>query len=134
MEELKLKNALKTAMEVSALGNKYFQDSEFWGLEKKDPERFKSVICVAANIARLVALLLEPFLPSLSAKVYVQFGITRDSREEKLLEEIITSNNYRSILSLLKPGTIVTNALPIFKIISADQVNSLKSKYAGKNN
>jgi methionyl-tRNA synthetase len=134
MEALRLKNALKTAMEVSTLGNKYFQDSEFWTLEKKNPERFKTVLCVASNIARLVALLLEPFMPSLSAKVYAQFGIQRTLREEKLIEEIFVAGTYKVLTTLILPGTAVTNPLPIFKAITPDQVSSLKSKYAGKNN
>ena len=134
MDGLRIKNALHTAMEVSGLGNKFLQDSEFWGLEKKDAVRFRSVIYVGANIVRLVALLLEPFLPSFSAKVYAQFGIVRDSREERLLEEVVRGGDYKVILSLLRPGTLVRNAMPIFKKITPEQVNSLKLKYAGKNN
>lgn len=132
MEELKLKNALKTAMEVSALGNKYFQDTEFWTLEKKDVERYKTVINLSANVARLVALLLEPFMPSFSAKVYNQFGIQRDAREETLLEVLATASSPGVILTLLKEGTKVGNVMPIFKAITPEQVNTFKAKYAGK--
>ena len=134
LEELRIKNALKTAVEVATLGNKFFQDTEFWTLEKKDPERFKTVISIATNLLRLVALLIEPFMPSLAAKVYVQLGLVRDSREETLLKELVEANSYKSILSLLKPGTVVVNPLPIFKVISLEQTNALKVKYAGKNN
>ena len=132
LDELRIKNALRIAMEVSALGNKYFQDSEFWTLEKKNPERFNSVISVAINITRLVALLLEPFMPSLAAKVYVQMGIARNSREEKLLEEIVVAKDHRVLLTLVQPGTTVKNALPIFRTITNEQIISLKAKYAGK--
>jgi Methionyl-tRNA synthetase len=73
-------------------------------------------------------------MPSLAAKVYVQLGLVRDSREETLLKELVEANSYKSILSLLKPGTVVVNPLPIFKVISLEQTNALKVKYAGKNN
>ena len=134
MEEIKIKSALKTAMDVSMLVNKYFQDSEFWGLEKKNPGKFLTVINVACNLLRLVALLVEPFMPSISAKVYVQLGIVRDLREERLLEHLANGKDSTVILDLLKPGMVVSNPLPIFREINNEQVNLLKTKFAGKSN
>jgi methionyl-tRNA synthetase len=134
MEEIKLKSALKTAMDISMIGNKYMQDTEFWGLEKKNPARLVTVINVAVNLLRLVALLVEPFMPSLSAKVYVQMGIVRDAREEKLLQELAEAADFNVILRLVKPGMLVTNPLPIFRTITNEQVNNLKAKFGGKSN
>jgi methionyl-tRNA synthetase len=134
MEQVKLKNALKLAMEVSMIGNKYFQDTEFWSLEKKDAQRFRSVINIACNVVRLVALLLEPFMPSIAAKVYQQLGIERNRREEALLGEIGRTENPEVLLTLVMEGTKAVNVLPIFKNISAEQVASLKARYAGKQN
>jgi methionyl-tRNA synthetase len=134
MEEIKLKSALKTAMDTSMIVNKYLQDAEFWGLEKKNPSRFSTTITVAINLLRLVALLIEPFMPSLSAKVYSQMGLTRTIREERLLEALGNSSDFSVILTLVDAGMVVSNPLPIFKQISNEQVNSLKARYAGKNN
>ena len=91
-------------------------------------------VSVAVNLLRLVALLVEPFMPSLAAKVYVQMGIERDAREETLLQALAEAPDFSVILGLVKPGMVVTNPQPIFRTISNDQVNSLKAKFGGKSN
>ena len=132
MEQIRLKSALKTAMDISMIGNKYLQDSQFWNLEKTDPEKLKSVLWVAVNLVRLVTLLLEPFMPSFSAKVYEQLGITRDSRESELLSEVIKAKDCSVLSKLIKPGLRVKNVKPIFREIDLKEVQSLKQKFSGK--
>lgn len=131
MEELNLKSALKTVMDLSALCNKYLQDSEFWKLKKSDVARLNSVIYVACNLIRLVSLLVEPFMPSVSAKVNSQLGLTRDSREEVLLGELVKSENCLQILELLGQGTTANNVQTIFRVISKEEVERLRDQFSG---
>ena len=132
MEEIKLKSALKTAMDISMIGNKYLQDSQFWTLEKANPEKLKTVLWVAVNLVRLVTLLLEPFMPSFSGKVYEQLGITRDARESELLSEVIKAKDCSVLSRLVKPGLRAKNVKPIFREIDSDEVQSLRKKFSGK--
>lgn len=73
-------------MEISALGNKYLQDSKFW-LDKKS-ERTKTVIGITCNFIRLVSLIFEPYLPSTSAKINYLLGIPR-TKDDEVLGQII---------------------------------------------
>jgi methionyl-tRNA synthetase len=132
MEQIRLKNALKTAMEISMIGNKFLQDSQFWNLEKTDPKRLESFIWVAVNLIRLVTLLLEPFMPSFSEKVYKQLGIERTEREEKLLAEVAEGKNFSVLLDLVKTGLVVRDVQPIFKSIKQEEVEELIRRFAGK--
>lgn len=132
MEELKLKSALKIVMDLSTLCNKYLQDSEFWKLKKNDLARLNSVIYVSCNLIRLVSLLIEPFMPSVSAKVNSQLGIIRNKREEILLEEMANSKDCLQILELLSQGTTAKNVQTIFRNISQNEVEGLKEKFSGK--
>jgi methionyl-tRNA synthetase len=50
-------------MNVARLGNKYLADEEPWKMVKSDPERVKTQMYVALQIATALAVLSEPFLP-----------------------------------------------------------------------
>jgi methionyl-tRNA synthetase len=57
-------------MGISRLGNKYFQDHKPWDLAKNDKSRCATVIGVAANLTKLLAAILEPYIPATSVKIY----------------------------------------------------------------
>lgn len=78
MEAVKLKEGLKTAMEFSSECNGYFQQFKPWDLNKSEDtkERCKQVVNTALNALFGLCILLEPFMPSFSAKVYEQLGVT----------------------------------------------------------
>ena len=44
MEQFRLREALKNAMELARLGNKYLADTEPWALQKSNPERVKTIM------------------------------------------------------------------------------------------
>jgi len=72
MEQVKLKDGLKTAMEYSSDCNGYFQQFKPWDLNKaaETKDRCKQVVNTALNALFGLCILLEPFMPSFSAKVY----------------------------------------------------------------
>jgi len=70
MEQVKIKDSLRTAMAMSSLCNTYLQDNEPWKLAKSDPKRCGNVMNVGVQALHLLAAMLEPFMPSYSAKVY----------------------------------------------------------------
>jgi len=70
------REAMKCAIEISNIGNRYFQDSEPWRLAKeKNKERMEEVLAVAANIVKKLAIVLSPVLPRFSEKIYRQLGL-----------------------------------------------------------
>lgn len=72
MEAVKLKDGLRTAMEYSGECNGYLQRTAPWALFKAEDtkERCRQVINTALNALFALCILLEPFMPSFSAKVY----------------------------------------------------------------
>jgi methionyl-tRNA synthetase len=115
LERIKIKSALQVAMDVSSLANKYIQDQELWALQKTNPGRASTVIFVTSNALRLVGLLLEPFMPSFSAKLYEQMGLTRTARDETLLEVILSAGSSEVLLSLVQAGQKIGSVAPIFR-------------------
>ena len=56
-------------LNLARLGNKYLADEEPWKVIKSDPERVKTVMYVALQIAAGLAEVCEPFLPFTSLKL-----------------------------------------------------------------
>ncbi|WP_136667559.1 methionine--tRNA ligase [Flavobacterium sp. H122] len=69
IERYRFREALGELMNVARLGNKYLADEEPWKMVKTDPERVKTQMYVALQIASALAILSEPFLPFTSAKL-----------------------------------------------------------------
>jgi methionyl-tRNA synthetase len=67
------------------LCNVYIQDNKPWELEKTDKDRCAAVVNTGINALRFLCSLLEPFMPSFSAKVYEQMNIKRSEKDETLL-------------------------------------------------
>jgi len=63
IENFRFREALKEAMTLARLGNKYLADAEPWKVIKTDPERVKTIMNIALQITANLTILLEPFLP-----------------------------------------------------------------------
>lgn len=69
LENFRFREALKEAMSLARLGNKYLADTEPWQVIKTDEERVKEIMYVALQITANLAGLIEPFLPFTSEKL-----------------------------------------------------------------
>lgn len=69
IERYRFREALNEMMNVARLGNKYLADEEPWKLIKENPERVKTQMYVALQIAAALSSLCEPFLPFTSDKL-----------------------------------------------------------------
>jgi methionyl-tRNA synthetase len=69
IERYRFREAQGELMNVARLGNKYLADEEPWKMVKTDPERVKTQIYVALQIASVLTTLCEPFLPFTSKKL-----------------------------------------------------------------
>jgi len=63
LENYKFREALKEAMNLARLGNKYLADAEPWKVIKTDPERVKTIMNIALQITANLTIICEPFLP-----------------------------------------------------------------------
>ena len=69
------REALKDAMNIARLGNKYLQETEPWKLAKTDMTRVETILNVALQICANIAVAFEPFLPFMSAKLVKMLSI-----------------------------------------------------------
>ncbi len=63
VETFRFREALKEAMNLARLGNKYLADAEPWKVIKTDPERVKTILNIALQITANLTIICEPFLP-----------------------------------------------------------------------
>lgn len=69
MDKVHLKGGLQVVMAISSQANKYLQDTAPWELKKTNPERCATVISLASSLIRLIATIMEPFMPGFTDKV-----------------------------------------------------------------
>ena len=69
IENYRFREALKEAMNLARLGNKYLADTEPWKLFKTDEKRVETIMNIALQITASLSVILEPFLPFTSEKI-----------------------------------------------------------------
>ncbi len=75
LEGYKFREALKEAMNIARLGNKYLTDTEPWKVAKTDMERTASILNVSLQICASLAIAFEPFLPFSCEKLRAMMNI-----------------------------------------------------------
>ena len=75
IENYRFREALKDAMSIARLGNKYLADTEPWKVVKSDPDRVATILNVALQITANLAIAIEPFMPFTSAKILKMLNI-----------------------------------------------------------
>lgn len=69
LDHFRFREALKEAMNLARLGNKYLADTEPWILIKSDPKRVASILYTSLQITASLSALIEPFLPFSSRRL-----------------------------------------------------------------
>ncbi|MBR6671423.1 MAG: methionine--tRNA ligase, partial [Alistipes sp.] len=69
IESYRFREALKDAMNVARIGNKYLADTEPWKVVKTDPERVKTILNIALQITANLTIAIEPFMPFSAEKI-----------------------------------------------------------------
>lgn len=75
LDSFKFREALKEAMNVARIGNKYLADSEPWKLVKTDPERVKTILNLSVQLCATLAVVFEPFTPFMSEELRGQLHL-----------------------------------------------------------
>ena len=65
----KFREALKAAMNLARLGNKYLTDTEPWKVAKTDMDRTASILNVSLQICAALGIVFEPFMPFSAEKL-----------------------------------------------------------------
>ena len=69
LDTFHFREALKEAMEIARIGNRYLQETEPWKTAKTDEQRTATVLNFALQICANLAVAFEPFLPFASERM-----------------------------------------------------------------
>ena len=108
--------ALKSIIAYSARLNQYFQAKAPWN----NPGTAPATLYISCNAVRSLAILLEPYIPFSSEKIWSQLGLpgsVHDQQWDSVAE-----------MELLKPGHTLGKIEPVFRKIEAKEIEQWKSK------
>ena len=96
MNNQNLNNYIKSVINISFLTNKYINDEEPWKLKKTDIERMNNVLHIAIEQIARISILLNPIIPTASAKVLDALNIKAELRNLSFLDgKNVTSNEIK---------------------------------------
>ncbi len=75
VEEYHFREALKDAMSLARLGNKYISDSEPWKVAKTDLDRTATILNISLQICADLAIAFEPFTPFAAERLRRMLGV-----------------------------------------------------------
>ena len=76
LDELNFSAALEAIFQLVTHANRYIEGQAPWQLAKAaDPRRLQTVLSVLAEVLRIVAISLEPFMPAVSTAIWQQLGM-----------------------------------------------------------
>ena len=113
MDKLEINKAIRDVWALISRANKYIDETALWALAKDEANtaRLQTVLYNLADILRIVAILIEPFIPSTSPKIYTQLGL--NVPEQFLLEDAVCGK--------LATGTKVQKGEPIYPRIEVTE-------------
>jgi methionyl-tRNA synthetase len=118
LDQFKFREAVREAMNLARLGNKYLADTEPWKLQKNNPERVKTIMNISLQITANLALVMEPFLPFTARKM----------REMLAMEE--ASWDQCGKTELLRPAHKIKEAKLLFEKIEDAQIQEQLDRLA----
>lgn len=117
MNNVEERSALRAILALSDAGNKAFQDGEPWKMRKENPEKAASLLRTLCFLIRDLGIMIEPFMPSTSEKIFSFFGDRKWTWQDL--------GSYDD--SLENVGDISL----LFSKLDDDFVSSLKDRFAG---
>ncbi|MCK8783732.1 methionine--tRNA ligase [Roseomonas sp. NAR14] len=100
--------ALERVWVVVRLGNAWIDAQKPWSLRKTDPERMTSVLRALLDALRIVATVLQPFMPDTMYRMLDQLGVPPDSR------------SLAALGTVLEDGAALPSPAPLFTKIQDD--------------
>ncbi len=119
-ESNEIDKALKEILSFSSSLNQYFQRKQPW----RDPQGANTMLFIAINAIRALAIMLEPFIPFSAEKIWLQLGIDRGGYGTDVHLQKWESLDHMGI----QPGGCLGKIEPLFKKIESSQIEDQKNK------
>lgn len=118
IEQFHFREALKDAMNLARIGNKYLADTEPWKLAKTDMKRVETIMNVSLQICANLAIAFEPFLPFTAEKLRAMLGMAE------------VDWNKLGQLDILADGTKIEKPVLLFEKIEDSVIQAQLDKLA----
>jgi methionyl-tRNA synthetase len=112
MEALQFSVALQDIWRLIRQANKYIDDTAPWALHKAGQrERLSTVMYTLCEVIRMITIMLQPFLPRATQRVFEQYSLEPEETEWETLRNF----------GVLRPGKRVAKAEPLFPRLDVNQ-------------
>ena len=112
IERYRFREASQELLNLARLGNKYLADEEPWKVIKENPERVKTALYVALQIATALAVVSEPFLPFSAKKL----------KDILKISGILTWDSVENSNELIAPNHQIGKAELLFAKIEDEEI------------
>ncbi len=112
IENYRFRDALKDAMQLARVGNKYLTETEPWKLIKTDEARVATILNVGLQITANCGILFEPFLPFSAKKILKMMNLASATWDD--------AGN----VNLMKEGKDIAQAELLFRKIEDSEVDA----------
>ena len=118
IEQFHFREALKDAMNLARIGNKYLADTEPWKVAKTDMKRVETILNVSLQICANLAIAFEPFLPFTAEKLRAMLAMNE------------VDWNKLGSLDILAEGTQLEKPVLLFEKIEDSVIQAQLDKLA----
>lgn len=94
LDHYKFREALKDAMNIARVGNKYISDTEPWKVAKTDMEHAETILNISLQICADLAIAFEPFTPFAAQRLRKMLNVGIIAGEDHRRGEQQTVNTY----------------------------------------
>lgn len=112
LETYRFRDALREAMQLARLGNKYLADTEPWKVAKSDSERTGTILNLSLQITANLAIALAPFLPDATERI------------KKMLRLEHVDWNQLGCMDILKEGHLINTPELLFEKIEDEKIEA----------
>lgn len=129
IDSFRFKEALKEAINLARLGNKYLADTEPWKVIKANPERVKTIMNISLQITANLTIVLEPFLPFSMEKLRGWLNLEKKAWQEAGNQDLLLPGH-----KIEKPGLLFEKiedeeiSRQIDKLMASKELNDLSSE------
>ncbi len=129
IDRYRFREASQELMNLARLGNKYLADEEPWKVIKEDPERVKTVLYVALQIAVGLSVVCEPFLPFTAAKLKEILRLTQNDNTNVTSSGVEMSwNAIEKTTELIAPNHKIGKGELLFAKVEDEEIQTQLDK------
>lgn len=129
----KFREAVSDLIEIARVGNKFLAETEPWKLYAVHPDSVKAIMNISLQITANLAILMEPFMPFTSEKLFAMLNLKKLSWADRKKEILHTDHQLGAPSLLFEKIEDDPIAAQVAKLKGENAVNAPNEKVKTKN-